>query len=248
MKYLIETHCHSCYSIDCNTPIHAIVNSCKKKNIYYIVITDHDCCRLSMSDYESFINAGVGVLKGIEFTTSERVHIIGIHSQIEILEQPLGTYCVRETIDLLHSLGAWIIIPHPCHKTGLIGNGGVKEEDLDFAFSNAHFIEKDNYKYGEAKQIMQLLDKYSNLRCLIGSDAHTRIDVGAFLNVIEADSILGDPMEMLYKHPCVYLKNKKHSSYYWRFKDFKKSGLYQSLLLLISPKVRRAIKNLLINR
>ena len=248
-KYKIETHCHSAYSFDCNVPVESVAQHSASKGIDFLVLNDHDRCGLTPEDRSLFTEKGIHVLSAIEFTTQEGIHIIGIHPAIKTLEQEAFHYSIPEIMDSLTTLEAFIILPHPCHETGLLGQRKVSLQSRDYALSRAHFIETDNYRYGPTKGIAEIREKYPRLRLIIGSDAHSSTDIGAFQNVFEAPDDLPDPMQAFYASESIeFLRTKKHGRGYWRMRKLKKSSLYQSLLKLFPAGLRRKIKNRLFHR
>lgn len=248
-KYKIETHCHSAYSFDCNVTIESVAQYSASKGIDLLILNDHDRCGITSEDEALFAKKGIQVLKAIEFTTKEGAHIIGIHPHIKALEQKAFHYSVREIIDSLGSMEAFIIIPHPCHETGLLGQEKVSPADRSHALSLAHFIETDNFRYGTTKDMAKIQAEYPHLRHIIGSDAHNSSDIGAYQNVFPAPTGLSDPINALYNAESIeFLRTKKHGRGYWQIRKLKKSGLYQGLLKLFPANLRRKIKNALFHR
>lgn len=248
MIYTLESHCHSCYSLDCGTRIELIVAECKKKGIDAVILCDHDTCGITDADIEIFRREGVIVLQSIEFTTSEGVHIIGVGEGIKDLQRSPRHYSCRQLISVLFEIGVWIIIPHPDHATGLIGNFEMCEADVDFALRASHFLELGNYKYGVTSNVDILLSEYPNLRGLVGSDAHSSASIGAFTNTIITQSVPTDVLASFYHFPITNHRSKKHSKMYLLFKRIKKTGLYQRVLNCFDPGLRMKIKNKLFNR
>ena len=121
----IETHCHSHHSFDSEMSIAHIVEACKKWGIGGIVVCDHDTCGITPEEEALFADNGIRLFKAIEFTTKTDAHIIGVSPRIKTIEKERGHYTVGELINALQSIGATIIIPHPSHGTGIVGNGMV---------------------------------------------------------------------------------------------------------------------------
>lgn len=247
MKYSIETHCHSCYSHDCATLIKNIAQKSHSLGLTHLIINDHDNCGISEFDINVFNNIGVALLKGIEFTTKEGVHIIGVNPLIKKFERESYFYSGKELIDLLQSLNAYIIIPHPYHKTGLIGNENTTTEVIEYVLGRAHFIEIDNYKYGETPNWETLINHHKNLVPLIGSDAHSADMVGAMINTFEGPEQIDDILGYMHTHLINHQYNRKHTAIYWKLKKMQSTCIYQFVLHLFPKETRKRIKNILFN-
>ncbi|MCI8661599.1 MAG: PHP domain-containing protein [Lachnospiraceae bacterium] len=241
----VESHCHTCYSIDSSLPIRKIVNQCKKQGINGIVICDHDVYGLTREDERMFESNKIQLMKGIEFTTSEGVHIIGVSDEIKKLEKERGSYSARRLVDRLSEENAVIIVPHPNHSTGVIGNTNIKEIDAKYVLLNASFIEQANYKYGNTKEMDDILKKYNHLVTMVGSDAHSAKNIGAFYNEIDTDE---ESLQIEKVKNFRKLKRKEHNWVYWKIKRIKTTKIYQFFLKLFPVSFRRYIKNRIINK
>ncbi len=240
----IETHCHSHHSFDCNTSIDAIIETCKKRDIKGIVICDHDVCAITLHEEELFKKNQITLFKAIEFTTKTDAHIIGISPQIKDLQKPRFFYGLCELIDCLKSIKATIIIPHPNHVTGIVGNGKIPQVEIEKAFKAADFVEIENYRYGITKT--DFTKQYPHLICLMGSDAHNANSVGAFLNIVDCGG--NNFYETLSRGKIDFVKNARHGKLYWLRKAIQRTFFYQWLLNLFSPEIRRVIKNKVFHR
>lgn len=240
----IETHCHSHHSFDCNTSIESIVETCKARNIKGIVICDHDVCGITEEEEALFATNGIKLFKAIEFTTQTDAHVIGISPRIKELQKDRFSYSLDELIDELQALGAAIIIPHPNHGTGIVGNGKIPHESIEKALDVAHFVEKENFRYGVTNN--DILKKYADKALLIGSDAHSAKNVGAFVNQVK--SIEMDFLSTMCSGDLSGLKNEEHGYIYWTIKKIKKTGIYQLVLKIFPPEFRRIVKNKMFNK
>jgi predicted metal-dependent phosphoesterase TrpH len=244
-RIIIETHCHSCYSHDCHSPIKKIIKQSKKRNVTHIIINDHDCYELSVEDETFFSDNNITLLKAIEFTTKEGVHVIGVNDKIKDIEKRPFSYSCKELIMLLKKINGVIIIPHPMHGTGIIGNKNVDKNVIDFVLSSADFIEKNNRKYGCLDNYEEVLKKYPNLTGLIGSDAHKVSNVAAFVNEIDIATNFDSVFEELKINEIRYVVNKQPSKSNIYVRKIKRSVVYQFSLSLMGKKTRKKIKNLL---
>ena len=240
----IETHCHSHHSFDCNSSIEGIIDSCKQRGIEGIVICDHDVCDITPEEEALFSKSGIRLFKAIEFTTKTDAHVIGVSPKIKELQKERFYYSLGELIDELIAIRATIIIPHPNHVTGIIGNGKISDVEIDKALSAAHLVEKDNFRYGKTTWNQQKL--YSQIKWVIGSDAHSAKNVGAFVN--EVSEIKGDFLSIILSGKITHRRNMVHGRGYWMMKSVKASAVYQFLLKLFPTELRRKVKNMIMNK
>lgn len=245
----IEFHSHSKYSHDCGTTIENIANVCRKIGLTHIVICDHDNYGKSDTDISVLAKSGVILLPAIEFTTKEGVHIVGIHPKIHLLQALPLQYGALELVKLLKSKGAYISIPHPYHTTGLIGNGRISDIDIDYCLSEATFIEVSNYKYGDVKNLEDF-SKYEHLTKIVGSDAHSSLDIGAHYVSFEVPEGCENVLDyMVHNHIDINFNyRKKHGRFFWIMKKAKRSSIYQFVLNIFSRDLRRDIKNKIFNK
>lgn len=240
----IETHCHSHHSFDCNTAISDIIATCLQREVKGIVICDHDVCDITEEEEALITASGIKLYKAIEFTTKTDAHVIGISPRIKELQQERYYYDLYELINKLQAIGAAIIIPHPNHGTGIVGNGKIAQGAIDKAFEAAHFVEKENFRYGKTSS--DVIKKYSKKNWVIGSDAHASKNVGAFVN--QVGEIKDDFLATMQSGSISYFKNDEHGRGYWIMRSVKVSAPYQFFLKLFPAELRRKIKNKIINK
>jgi len=236
----VETHSHSYLSFDSLAKIEDIITECKKKDIHALVLNDHDVCNISDEEFILFAKNNIKLIKAIEFTTFEGVHIIGVDNNIKILQNEPFFYKAKDLVNQLLKINAWIILPHPNHDTGIVGNKKILQEDSECCLSKAHFIEKNNYRYGQSKDIEEILFEYKNLKPLVGSDAHKASDIGVFYNEVEiyAEDIFKSLYENKYK--CVVTRER--GKLYFFKRKIKKTKIYQFFLNKFSAEFRTRIK------
>lgn len=236
----IETHCHSYHSFDSLAKIEDIIAECKKKDINALVLNDHDVCNITDNEQQQFKDNNIDLIKAIEFTTSEGVHIIGVDNNITSLQNKPFFYKAKNLVDQLLKINAWIILPHPGHETGIFGNKKISKQDSHFCLRKAHFIEKNNYRYGQSKDIESILLKYKNLKPLVGSDAHKASDIGIFYN--EIGIFTEDVFKNLYENEYKCVVTKERGRLYFFKRKIKKMKIYQFLLHQFSAEFRMTIK------
>ena len=236
----IETHCHSYHSFDSSAKIEDMINECKKKDIQALVLNDHDVCKISDEELDLFNKNNIKLIKAIEFTTFEGVHIIGIEDNIKNLQNEPFFYKAKDLIDQLLKINAWIVLPHPNHETGIVGNNKILVEDSRYCLSKAHFIEINNYRYGKSQDIENTLVKYKDLKPLVGSDAHKASDIGVFYN--ELETFEEDVFKSLYEKEYKCVVTKERGKLYFFKRKIKKTKIYQFFLNKFSAEIRMKIK------
>jgi len=236
----VETHSHSYHSFDSLAKIEDIIAECKKKDINALVLNDHDVCNIMDDEQQKFQNNNIELIKAIEFTAFEGVHIIGVDDNIKSLQNEPFFYKANDLVDKLLKISAWIILPHPNHETGIIRNKKISVENSGYCLSKAHFIEMDNYRYGKSKNIEKILSEYKNLKPLVGSDAHRASDIGVFYN--EVESYEEDTFKSLYLNSYNCVTTKERGKLYFFKRRIKKTKIYQFFLNKFSAEIRMKIK------
>lgn len=194
------SHIHTKYSFDCKTEISEIIKRCNEIKAKYILISDHDVYGLTNEDEKLFENSNIKLFKGIEFTTSEKIHIIGVSDNIKNLEKPMFHYKSIDLVNEIKSIGGHVIIPHPSHKTGLFGNN-LEKKKIDQILIKSDYIEKYSHKHGRCRS-------NSQLPIICGDDAHTALEIGNCYNKI-SNGVLSNLSDNLYRP-------KKTPKYYYR--------------------------------
>ncbi|MDB4202989.1 PHP domain-containing protein [Planktomarina temperata] len=245
----IEFHCHSRYSFDCSTDINSIILSCLNRDVKIICISDHDVFGLSQFELSNFELNGIKLLPAIEFTTSEGIHIIGISDEIKSIQRPKYHYSAMQLISVLLNIDAHIIIPHPYHKTGLIGNGRLLNSDINDCLEKAHFLEKNNRRYGRIISENFLVKKFSNLKEIVASDAHYAKDIGLFLSITDGldhndlkEMSTHSILNHIYENNLFLETHHEKSEFYFKFKKLKSNKIYQIALQIIPYWLRLKIK------
>ncbi|MEY8251581.1 MAG: hypothetical protein RPR91_04280 [Colwellia sp.] len=212
-----------------------------------LLLCDHDVYRLTKAEESVFSSNDIVLLRAIEFTTKEGVHLIGVHSNIVDLERPAYHYCLQDLLKLLKSISAAILFPHPSHKTGVMGNENLQGNEKISALMFADFIELNNYRYGRTfpEDVKWISTNVANFSWLIGSDAHKVSEVTAFYNTTEKVILSESDFKMQAGLNFNHKINKKRGGWYFRYKKFQKTALYQNVTNILSPKFRRVIKNYL---
>lgn len=176
-KQKISFHNHSEYSFDCVTNIFEIIDKAAINNIDVLCITDHDTCKINNNHIDYSNSKNVIIIKGIEFSCKGNIHIIGYHNNIEILEKPRYFYDIKELINRLKKLGAYIYIPHPYHETGLLS---IKSNNK--YLKDCHAIEIYNNKHPNLNLFF-----FSNKLKVIADDSHRLNDFPICINQVNGN-------------------------------------------------------------
>ena len=243
-----EFHCHSCYSFDSSLDLNVILKRCIQLGINNIVICDHDIFGLSKDELRSFSDAAITVLKAIEFTSNEGIHIIGMGEEIKKIEMPAFHYSAINLIRILKQHEFFICLPHPTHSTGVIGNKSSDTHLIEFCMSAAHFVESNNLRYGKTDNLDFYLQKYPNLKTIVGSDAHRASEVGRFFTISSGinlkDSVhkTENILKVIYDMPIHKNDRSKRGKIYFFSRMLQTTKLYQFVLNLFPPKWRRNVR------
>lgn len=217
--YKTEFHCHTIYSKDSLTQPRDLVDTCRRKGIDRVVVTDHNTI------------AGARAAKALD---PERV-IIGeeiMTTRGEILaafvteEIPKGL-TPQETIRRLKDQGAFISVSHPFDA---MRKGGWKEPDLLEIVPEVDAIEVYNSRCMFPRfnrEARQFAEKH-NLAGTVGSDAHVTFELGRSLMLLEPFEgpdemrriIRSGTSKVRWSFPWVHLTSR-YSSVYKKLKGYR---------------------------
>ena len=175
-NYRIEFHCHTIFSKDSLTRPENLVNTCRRRGIDRVVVTDHNTiagARAAQAlDRER-------VIVGEEIMTT-RGEILAAFVSEEI---PKGL-TPQETIRRLKEQGAFISVSHPFDT---MRKGGWKEPDLLEILPDVDAIEVYNSRCMNPRfnrEARQFAEKH-NIAGTVGSDAHVTWELGRSLLFLE---------------------------------------------------------------
>lgn len=164
-----EFHCHTNYSFDSLVKVEQLIQTCRAKGIGRVAITDHNCL------------AGALKAKGL----APELVIVG--EEIETTEGELIAYFMTEevpsglspteTIRRLKVQGAFISISHPFDA---LRNGHWTVQKLEAIVLDLDGMEVFNSRCLSASYNTKAAEfaKRHNLAGLVGSDAHSLIELG----------------------------------------------------------------------
>ncbi len=165
----VESHCHTIYSKDCLLKPEKLVETCRRKGIQRVFITDHNTTAGAFRAKE--IDPEL-VIIGEEIKTQEG-ELLAAFMNAEI---PAGLPAL-ETIDMLRKQGAFISVSHPFD---VMRNGHWKPDALRKIAPLVDAIEVFNARCMNAKYNDEAKDfaQEYGLRGTAGSDAHAAFELG----------------------------------------------------------------------
>ncbi len=174
--FRVEFHCHTIYSKDSLTPPLKLVQACQRKGIDRVVVTDHN----------TIIGATIAksldperVIVGEEImTTKGEILAAFVTDEIPPMLTP------QETINRLRAQGAFISVSHPFDEWR---KGGWKEEDLLEIVPEVDAIETYNSRciLPSYNRLAREFAHKQNLAGTVGSDAHTVLELGRSVLVLD---------------------------------------------------------------
>jgi predicted metal-dependent phosphoesterase TrpH len=176
-NYSVEFHCHTIFSKDSLTRPADLVITCRRKGIDRVVVTDHNT--ISGARAAQAIDPDL-VIVGEEIMTT-RGEILAAFVREKI---PKGL-TPQETIRRLKDQGAFISVSHPFDEWR---KGHWREEYLLEILPDVDAIEVYNSRCMLPKfnQKARRFAEKHKLAGTVGSDAHTRFELGRSLLVLES--------------------------------------------------------------
>lgn len=165
----VEFHCHTVYSKDCLVQPERIIETCLRKGIDRVVITDHNTIRGALRARE--LNPDM-VIIGEEIMTQEGELL----ASFLVEEVPPGLPALT-TIARLREQGAFISVSHPFDW---MRKGHWNPEDLTMIAPLVDAIETFNARCMCARFNQQALAfaREHDLPGTAGSDAHSTFEIG----------------------------------------------------------------------
>jgi len=164
-----DLHVHTCYSIDCCTPLEEIINHCLKIGINCIAIADHNTITGALKLREI---APFRIIIAEEIRTS-----IGELMGLFLSEEVPRGLSAEETIARVKSQGGLVGIPHPFGRSPLQNSKKLLTEEV---LSQVDIIEVFNSRspFLTSFARAQELALKHRLVASAGSDAHTSGEIG----------------------------------------------------------------------
>jgi predicted metal-dependent phosphoesterase TrpH len=187
-----DLHVHTCYSIDCFTPLELIIGHCLNTGINCLAISDHNTIAGALKLQEM---APFKVIVAEEIKTSMG-ELMGLFLTEEI---PKGL-SLEETITQIRKQGGLVGIPHPFGREPLLSLRGERHNLLSpEILSQVDIIEVFNSRdpfLNSSSKARRLAQDYG-LADSAGSDAHTLAEIGRAYVEMPEFSGLGDFLNSL---------------------------------------------------
>ena len=209
-----DLHIHTCYSIDCLTPLEQIVERCLKLGINCIAVADHNTIAGALKLREI---APFKVIVAEEILTPVG-EIMGLFLGEEVSQR----LSPQETISRIRSQGGLVAIPHPFGRS-LPWNANILTSTE--VLSQVDIIETFNSRTPFSSSIAKArkLAEEQGKAASAGSDAHTLGEIGQayvempefdgphdFLNSLAQGKIFGQKSSYLAHFASTWARIRKH--------------------------------------
>jgi len=163
-----DLHVHTCYSMDCYTPLEPVIDHCLNTGINCLAISDHNTIAGALKLKEI---APFKVIVAEEIRTS-RGELMGLFLTEEV---PKGL-SPEETIARIRKQGGLVAIPHPFGRWLLQNSNKLLSGET---LSQVDIIEVFNSRspFNSSAKARRLAQDYG-LAASAGSDAHTLGEIG----------------------------------------------------------------------
>lgn len=174
-----DLHIHTCYSIDCLTPLEKIVTRCLELGINCVAVADHNTIAgaVKLKDIAPF---RVVIAEEIATTAGE---IMGLFLNADIRQG----FSPRETILQIRNQGGLVAIPHPFGRSLSRHASTLTSTEI---LSQVDIIETFNSRTPFSNSIRRAgtLATEQGKAASAGSDAHTLDEIGrAYVEMAEFD-------------------------------------------------------------
>jgi len=172
----VEFHCHTIFSKDSLTSPRKLVETCRRKGIDRVVVTDHNTiagARAAQKLDPELVIVGEEIL-----TTQGEILAAYVTEEVPPYLSP------QETIKRLKDQGAFISVSHPFDK---MRKGGWREDDLLEILPDVDAIEVYNSRCMNPKfnwDAKAFAEKH-NTPGTVGSDAHAVFELGKSLLLLD---------------------------------------------------------------
>lgn len=176
MTLSLEFHCHTIFSGDSLTTPEQLVQTCRRKGIDRVVVTDHNTIAGALAARKLDPEL---VIVGEEILTT-RGEILAAY----VTEEIPPFLSPRETIRRLRDQGAFISVSHPFDR---LRNGAWREDDLLEILPHVDAIEVFNSRCmnPQFNRNAQAFAEEHGIAGTVGSDAHAAFELGRSLLLLE---------------------------------------------------------------
>lgn len=172
----VEFHCHTVFSKDSLTSPQKLVETCRRKGIDRVVVTDHNTIAGALAAQK--LDPELVIVGEEIMTTRGEILAAFVTEEIPPLLSP------QETIKRLKEQGAFISVSHPFDR---LRNGAWNEEDLLEILPEVDAIEVFNSRCMDP-QFNRLAQEFAhrhNVAGTVGSDAHAAFELGRSILLLE---------------------------------------------------------------
>ena len=172
----VEFHCHTIFSKDSLTSPQKLVETCRRKGIDRVVVTDHNT--IAGAQTAQKLDPELVIVGEEILTTKGEILAAYVAEEIPPYLSP------QETIKRLKDQGAFISVSHPFDK---MRNGGWREDDLLEILPDVDAIEVYNSRCMNPKfnwDAKAFAEKH-NIPGTVGSDAHAAFELGKSLLLLD---------------------------------------------------------------
>lgn len=172
----VEFHCHTVFSEDSLTSPQKLVDTCRRKGIDRVVVTDHNTIAGARAAQE--LDPGLVIVGEEILTTKGEILAAFVTEEIPPFLSP------QETIRKLKDQGAFISVSHPFDR---LRKGGWQEDDLFEIIPDVDAIEVYNSRCMNPKfnWAAKAFAERHNIPGTVGSDAHAAFELGRSLLLLD---------------------------------------------------------------
>jgi hypothetical protein len=172
----VEFHCHTVFSKDSLTSPRKLVETCRRKGIDRVVVTDHNTIAGALAAQK--LDPELVIVGEEIMTTRGEILAAFVKEEIPRFLSP------QETIRRLKEQGAFISVSHPFDR---LRDGAWKEKDLLEILLEVDAIEVFNSRCMNPRfnRDAQAFAEEHNIPGTVGSDAHAAFEVGRSLLLLE---------------------------------------------------------------
>jgi len=209
-----DLHIHTCYSIDCLTPVERIVDRCLEIGINCIAVADHNTIAGALKLREI---APFKVIVAEEILTP-----VGEIMGLFLSEEVAQGLSPQETISQIRSQEGLVGIPHPFGRSLPWNTNPLTAAEI---LSQVDIIEAFNSRtpFSKSNARARKLAKEQGKAASAGSDAHTLGEIGrtyvempefdgpdGFLNSLAQGKIFGQKSSYLVHFASTWARIRKH--------------------------------------
>lgn len=172
----VEFHCHTVFSKDSLTSPQKLVETCRRKKIDRVVVTDHNS--IAGAQAAHLLDSELVIVGEEILTTKGEILAAYVTEEIPPFLSP------NETIKRLKDQGAFISVSHPFDK---LRKGGWQEDDLLEIIPDLDAIEVFNSRCMDPNfnRLAREFAEEHNIPGTVGSDAHAAFELGRSILLLE---------------------------------------------------------------